>query len=132
MGARKKAKVGVLCAALKFCFGCFFQLQNRLRSRLQHKGMSMHHFLQAFRGEWAARRGSSPGYESAGVTRILQSSHKRRGRGATHIPAVINLLAGSSYQVIIKVVHTKQLFPLSDRIGAERVFSLIGAQLLKL
>lgn len=70
VGACKKAKVGVLNAALKFCFGCFFQLQNRLQSRLQHKGMSMHHFLQPSRGEWGARRGSSPGYLSAGVTRI--------------------------------------------------------------
>lgn len=81
VGASKKAKGGVLSAALKFCFGCFFQLQNRLRARLQHKGMSMHHFLQPFRGEWGARRGFSPGYPSAGVTRILQSSRKRRARG---------------------------------------------------
>lgn len=52
-----EAKVGVLNAALEFYFGCFFQLQNRLRSRLQHKGLSMHHFLQPSRGEWDAGRG---------------------------------------------------------------------------
>lgn len=66
----KKANVGVLNAALKFCFGCFFQLQNRLQSRLQHKGKSMHHFLQPSRGEWGAGRGSSPGNLGAGVMRI--------------------------------------------------------------
>lgn len=33
----RKAKVGVLNSTLKFYFGCFFQLQNRLQRGLQHK-----------------------------------------------------------------------------------------------
>lgn len=46
---------------VKVLFRMFFQLQNRLQSRLQHKGLSMHHFLQPFRGEWGAGRGPLQG-----------------------------------------------------------------------
>lgn len=46
---------------VRVLFRMFFQLQNRLRSRLQHKGLSMHHFLQPSRSEWGAGRGPLQG-----------------------------------------------------------------------
>lgn len=77
-----KTKVGVLNAALGLCVGCFFQLQNRLRSGWRHKGPSMHHFLQPSRGEWRAGRGPPRG-PRAQVRLAQRSGHKtRRGRGA--------------------------------------------------
>lgn len=36
---------------VRVLFRMFFQLQNRLRCRLQHKRLSMHHFLQPSQAE---------------------------------------------------------------------------------
>lgn len=74
--SQEKPRWGSWTARWSFISDVFFSCKTDYSAGCNTKGVPMHHFLQPSRSEWAAGRGSSPGYRSAGATCITVEPNK--------------------------------------------------------